>query len=184
MADENPGGLWSKLAILSGFLTAVAALVAALHVWYPASPTTTPLPPAQPTAVPVPAAVPAPQPSPAPLPAAVPQPAPALPNGTYSAERGYDGDKSETEPLICPSEETFRVTVQNEVVSFVTSEWDSKGPLRRQWTGRIDQKTGSIAIDGSVAVPQTNLPLKITGPFAGATMESDYCGRGYFRIQR
>jgi hypothetical protein len=160
MADENPGGLWSKLAILSGFLTAVAALVAALHVWYPASPTTTPLPPAQPTAVPVPAAVPAPQPSPAPLPAAVPQPAPApaLPNGTYSAERGYDGDKSETEPLICPSEDTFRVTVQNEVVSF--------------------------AIDGSVAVPQTNLPLKITGPFAGATMESDYCGRGYFRIQR
>jgi serine/threonine protein kinase len=108
----------------------------------------------------------------------------SLPAGTYSAERGYTGPKSQSEPQICPPRDSIRVKIDNDVISFDTTEKDATGALTRQWTGRVDQRNGSIRIVGSDAKPPTKRQLTITGPFGDATVSSDYCGVGFFKISR
>jgi hypothetical protein len=116
-------------------------------------------------------------------PAAPNAPPAALPNGTYSAERGYTGIKASSESAVCPPRVSFQVTVQNGLVCFDDKEQDRTGAFIRHWIGSIDH-SGMISIRGSDATPPTQRPLAITGLFNSATVQSDYCGTGFFRIQR
>lgn len=112
------------------------------------------------------------------------EPPRALPNGVYNAERGYTGSRSRSDPVNCPPSTSFLVKIEDELLSFEGQEMNASGPYMRRWLGSINQTNGIIAVRGSDASPPTRNPLTITGHFGSASIESNYCGSGYFRILR
>jgi hypothetical protein len=96
-----------------------------------------------------------------------------LPNGKYTATRGYNLQRSDD----CKSEYKFNVAVKDGKINF-----ESDG---RYYDGEVNQKSGYIeAIDGRNAHPPTKTAFLVKGNYSNAKMTSDFCGQGYFRIDK
>lgn len=123
-------------------------------------------------------------PTPAPPPYVPPQPTSILPNGRYQAVQSYTGPKSRNDPRNCPPMDSFTIEVRGGTFTYSRPDFKDGTAITRYWTGNIDQTTGRIAIMGSSASPPTKNALTIGGMYSDATLQSDFCGAGTFRIQR
>jgi hypothetical protein len=115
-------------------------------------------------------------------PTQTPTPTQVLRSGNYSATRGYTGPKSRSDAVNCPPNTSFTVRIQDELLTFEGVEQTASGSYVRRWSGSIDQRSGNIAVRGSDAVPRTKNALTIAGRYNSASIDSDYCGPGFFRI--
>jgi serine/threonine protein kinase len=103
----------------------------------------------------------------------------ALPNGTYSGERGYSRpvDRSSCPPL----EPVTDIQISNGTITMVAAGF--------RWRGTVNQKTGTINIADSGVTDlstgqRSRRGLSISGDYRSATLSSGLCGPGFFRIRK
>lgn len=95
-----------------------------------------------------------------------------LPDGSYRAIRGYG-----VANLNCPARiEISGVEIKDGVITFESGEV--------RWRGTIDTENGVIRIEAPGVTPKPSGDLHIRGHHSRASLYSDFCGRGYFRILR
>lgn len=95
-----------------------------------------------------------------------------VPNGEYTAIRGY---RSEKAPHCLASYAVNAVFVEDGRITF-----QSDG---RTWRGSIDQRSGKIDIGYNGIHPKPKNDTYITGAFDKARMYNGFCGNGYFSLQ-
>jgi hypothetical protein len=102
--------------------------------------------------------------------------APVVPNGTYTAQRGYLEHGRSTARQACQSAPTMitNVSVQNGAITFTVDN--------RTWSGTINQQTGAINIDRDGVNPHPTTTTYIRGNFRHAKTYDGHCGRGYFKL--
>ncbi|MBL4875682.1 MAG: hypothetical protein JKY10_04195, partial [Cohaesibacteraceae bacterium] len=101
-------------------------------------------------------------------------PTDVVPDGTYWGERGYTDSGRRSPSNNCLSRYTFRVRVANGRLTFSSDN--------RYWNGRINSN-GYITIDRTDISPAPKQGFSIRGQWNNATMRSNYCGGGFFRLQ-
>ncbi|SRR5579883_2192736 len=89
--------------------------------------------------------------------------------GTYSGSRGWYHPKGD-----CAAYYPLQVHIDYNRISF-----SSDG---RYWSGTINMATGELYIPDTGVTPPTRYSISIIGHYRNATMRSDYCGEGYFRL--
>lgn len=94
-------------------------------------------------------------------------------NGTYSGSRGYTWRGRPSPNRDCLNYYSMTVYISNGRVEF-----QSDG---RTWRGTIN-KNGYISISRNNISPRPKSAMSISGPANDASMNSGYCGSGYFRV--
>lgn len=102
---------------------------------------------------------------------------PVVPNGTYTAERGYTERARPSPTQACQASYSVPdVIVQDGEISFTSDNGT------RIWSGTIDQQTGTINIDNDRIRPPTGSATYIRGNYRNAKAYSGRCGVGFFRL--
>jgi hypothetical protein len=109
---------------------------------------------------------------------------PILPDGPHRAMQNYTGARSQVDALNCPASASFTVDVRGESFTYSRPDFFDGASITRTWTGTIDQATGQIAILGSKGSPPTKNAMTVVGRYDNATVLSDFCGSGIFKIER
>lgn len=109
---------------------------------------------------------------------------PILTDGPHQAIQRYTSARSRLDPLNCPASASFVVDVRGENFTYSRPDFFDGAQITRTWVGTIDQTTGLIAILGSKVSPPTKNAMTVVGAHDNATVLSDFCGDGEFKIER
>lgn len=112
------------------------------------------------------------------------QRSPVLADGPHPAIQRYTGTRSRTDPLNCPASADFVVNVHSDRFTYARPDYFDGTAITRTWEGSIDQASGQITILGSKGSPPTKNAMTIVGQYDDATVLSDFCGSGFFKIER
>ena len=102
--------------------------------------------------------------------------APIVPNGNYTAERGYLEHARHTARQPCQAARTTvpNVLIENGAITFSID--------KRTWSGTINQQTGAINIDDDGIRPRPKATAFIRGNYRHARTYDGHCGRGFFKL--
>jgi hypothetical protein len=117
-------------------------------------------------------------------PSASAAPQPILNDGSHQAIQRYTGPRSRADPINCPASASFVVDVRGESFTYSRPDFFDGASITRTWVGTIDQTTGQVAILGSKGSPPTKNAMTVVGAHDNATVLSDFCGSGVFKIER
>ena len=96
-------------------------------------------------------------------------------DGHYHGEFGFHTIQTGATSPKCPRNISFSASITDGVLVVDTEQL---------WAAALVSNSGEIDVDGSRVFPKRKGDFRIFGPLKDAKMQSDYCGAGFFKLEK